>query len=78
MSNRDKAPPQDIFFRLSATGQSPWEINRPQPIIVHLVNQGIFHGDILDLGCGIGDNAVYIAKYAKNIRLTAIDLVCLV
>ena len=78
MSSEDKAPPQEIFFRLSETGQSPWEINRPQPIIIQLVNQGIFHGDILDLGCGIGDNALHIAKYSKNVRLTAIDLVGLV
>lgn len=78
MSKEDKGPLQETFFRLSKTGQSPWEIHRPQPMITHLVNQNIFHGNILDLGCGIGDNAVHIAKSSTNIRLTAIDFVCLV
>ena len=76
MTNEDTAPSQDLFHRLSGTGDSPWEIGRPQPAIVKLVEQGVFQGEVLDIGCGIGDNAIYIANHANRIHLTAIDLVC--
>jgi ubiquinone/menaquinone biosynthesis C-methylase UbiE len=46
-------------------------------VIVKLVEQGVFQGEILDIGCGIADNAIYIANHVKNIHITAIDLVCL-
>ena len=71
----DNAPPQDIFFRLSGAGDSMWEIGRVQPTIAKLAGKGLFHGDMLDIGCGIGDNAIYIAQNTKDLRLTAIDLV---
>ncbi|CAF3770034.1 unnamed protein product [Rotaria sp. Silwood1] len=75
MPSKDEAPPQEIFFRLSGAGDSPWEIGRAQSAIIKLVEQGIFHGTVLDIGCGIGDNAIYIASHAKDVTLTAIDLV---
>jgi hypothetical protein len=75
MSNEDAAPPQDLFFRLSGAGDSPWEIGRPQPVITKLVEQGVFQGEVLDIGCGIADNAIYIGSHVNNIHITAIDLV---
>lgn len=71
----DDARPQEIFFSLSGAGDSLWEIGRVQQTIVKLVEKGLFHGDMLDIGCGIGDNAIYIAQNTKDLRLTAIDLV---
>lgn len=70
--------PKEYFLRSSGTGASPWETARVQPAIVELVKQGMFAGEVLDIGCGIGDNAVYIASHVKNIHLTAIDLVTFV
>jgi SAM-dependent methyltransferase len=75
MTNKDEAPPQELFFRLSETGDSPWEIGRPQPTIIKLVEQGSFNGEVLDIGCGIAENAIYIARYAPNVNVTGIDLV---
>jgi 2-polyprenyl-3-methyl-5-hydroxy-6-metoxy-1,4-benzoquinol methylase len=75
MTNKDEAPPQELFFRISGTGEGNWEINRPQPAIIKLVEQGIFHGEVLDIGCGIGDNAIYIASHTNDVNITAIDLV---
>jgi 2-polyprenyl-3-methyl-5-hydroxy-6-metoxy-1,4-benzoquinol methylase len=75
MTNKDKAPPQEFFFRISGTGEGNWEINRPQPAIIKLVEQGIFHGEVLDIGCGIGDNAIYIATHSDNVNITSIDMV---
>ena len=64
-----------IFLQSSGTGNGPWEIQRVQSAVVKLVEQGVFHGQVLDLGCGIGDNAIYIATHAKNVQVTAIDSV---
>jgi 2-polyprenyl-3-methyl-5-hydroxy-6-metoxy-1,4-benzoquinol methylase len=75
MTNKDEAPPQELFLRMSGAGDSPWEIDRPQPAIVKLLEQGVFHGEVLDIGCGIGDNAIYISKQANNVHVTATDLV---
>jgi 2-polyprenyl-3-methyl-5-hydroxy-6-metoxy-1,4-benzoquinol methylase len=75
MTNKDSAPPQDFFIRVSGTGEGIWELDRPQSTIVQLVKHGIFKGNLLDLGCGNGDNAIYIATHSKNVNITAFDLV---
>jgi 2-polyprenyl-3-methyl-5-hydroxy-6-metoxy-1,4-benzoquinol methylase len=75
MTNEDEIPSQNIFFRLSGAGDSLWEIHRPQSVVIKLVEQGLFQGEVLDIGCGIGDNAIYIGTHVNNIHITAIDLV---
>jgi len=77
MTNKDAILPQNIFFRLSGAGDSLWEIHRPQSVVIKLVEQGVFQGELLDIGCGIADNAIYIATHLNNIHITAIDLVSL-
>jgi ubiquinone/menaquinone biosynthesis C-methylase UbiE len=73
--DKDEALSQEVFFCLSGTGDGAWEIERPQQTILDLVKQGIFHGQVLDVGCGIADNAIYIATHVDNVNITAIDLV---
>ncbi|UJR24211.1 hypothetical protein I4U23_027178 [Adineta vaga] len=75
MANSDEAPLSEVFFRLSGSGNGHWEINRPQKVILDLVQRNVFHGQVLDIGCGIADNAIYIAKQINNIHITAIDMV---
>jgi SAM-dependent methyltransferase len=72
---KDEGPSEEFFFQLSGTDNAPWEINRPQPFICKLVEQGFFQGKILDIGCGTADNAIYIATHANAVHLTAFDLV---
>ncbi|CAF3006230.1 unnamed protein product [Rotaria sp. Silwood2] len=74
-TKKDEGSPQELFFRISGTGEGHWETERPQPAIIKLVEQGIFHGATLDIGCGIGDNAIYIVTHTNNVNMTAIDLV---
>lgn len=48
-------------------GPAPWDIGRPQPVIVRLASQGIFVGAVLDAGCGTGENALHIASLGLSV-----------
>jgi len=53
-------------------GTPPWDIGRPQPAFVDLVERGIIkHNPILDVGCGTGENALHFA--AKGLEVVGID-----
>jgi SAM-dependent methyltransferase len=43
-------------------GPAPWDIGRPQPVVVRLAAEGGFAGAVLDAGCGTGENALHIAS----------------
>ncbi len=50
----------------------PWDINRPQPEIASLVQKGFIKGRVLDVGCGTGENALFLAK--MGYQVTGIDI----
>jgi SAM-dependent methyltransferase len=43
-------------------GPAPWDIGRPQPVVVRLAAAGGFAGAVLDAGCGTGENALHLAS----------------
>ncbi|MGZ3641851.1 MAG: class I SAM-dependent methyltransferase [Candidatus Limnocylindrales bacterium] len=45
----------------------PWEIGGPQPAVVRLAEAGWFRGSVLDVGCGSGDNALYLASLGLDV-----------
>lgn len=40
----------------------PWETGRPQEAFVRLEESGAITGDVLDAGCGTGENALFLAS----------------
>jgi SAM-dependent methyltransferase len=54
--------PQDRFELAYRTGTPPWDIGRPQSEIVRLAAEGDIVGDVLDAGCGTGENALHLAS----------------
>src|SRR5687768_4934655 len=61
------------FFDTAYDGAPPWETGRPQDDIVRLHERGGFKGKVLDLGCGTGENALYLAS--KGLDVTGFDRV---
>ena len=49
----------------------PWQLDGPQPLVVELAEAGEFAGPILEIGCGLGDNAIYLAE--RGYQITAVD-----
>lgn len=49
----------------------PWDIGAPQPLVVELEDAGEIGEDVLDVGCGLGDNAIFLAS--RGHRVTGVD-----
>src|SRR5712664_4395338 len=51
----------------------PWDVGRPQPAFVELVRVGeLSRGRVLDVGCGTGENALYLA--GNGFSVIGVDL----
>src|SRR5512138_1204265 len=48
-------------------GSAPWDVGAPQPEIVRLAEDGDVVGDVLDAGCGTGENALYLAGVGRRV-----------
>jgi SAM-dependent methyltransferase len=49
----------------------PWQLDGPQPAVVELAESGQIVGPVLECGCGLGDNALYLAE--RGYQVTAFD-----
>jgi len=48
-------------------GAPPWDIGRPQREFVQLQEAGEIVGSILDVGCGTGENALFLAAQGHDV-----------
>ena len=64
-------PTRHDFEAAYQAGDPPWEIGGPQPEIAALAAAGELRGEILDVGCGTGENALHLA--GLGLRVLGID-----
>lgn len=72
--------PTDFEFESAYRGESsfgegvrpPWSIDAPQPELAALIEQGKFHGDVLDVGCG--EAAISLALAERGYTTVGLDL----
>jgi SAM-dependent methyltransferase len=63
---RMSAPHPD-FDQSYRAGTPPWDIGRPQPEVVALAEAGEIVGNVLDVGCGTGEHALFLASLGKPV-----------
>ena len=56
------------FAGMYAEGIPPWQIDRPQPEVIRLIEQGKFESPVLDVGCGTGDNTIELARHGLVVK----------
>jgi SAM-dependent methyltransferase len=64
-------PPRHDFEASYREGSPPWDVGAPQPEVLRLAAEGEIVGDVLDVGCGTGENALHLA--ALGHRVVGID-----
>jgi 2-polyprenyl-3-methyl-5-hydroxy-6-metoxy-1,4-benzoquinol methylase len=57
---------RDTFEKMYQ-GQAPWDIPGPQPAFVELEEVGAIGNSVLDVGCGTGEHALYLAGRGHEI-----------
>ena len=69
----------DALYRGESPGEGmppiaipPWDTKAPNENVIGWQTGGWVHGDVLDIGCGLGDNAVYLAKNGHTV--TGLDI----
>ncbi len=56
-------------------GVPPWDIGRHQPVIEALADAGEVTGPVLDVGCGTGENALFLASQGfEVVGVDAVDM----
>lgn len=54
-------------FEQAYKGIPPWDIGSPQPEFMCIAAGGEFKGRVLDVGCGTGENALFLASQGHEV-----------
>ena len=69
MTHDAQMPPRDRFEGYYATPRAPWDIGRPQRAFIEAAEA--IRGRVIDIGCGTGDLALWLAEQARTV--TGVD-----
>jgi cyclopropane fatty-acyl-phospholipid synthase-like methyltransferase len=58
---------RDTFETMYQGQQAPWDIPGPQPAFAELEEAGAFGRSVLDVGCGTGEHALYLAARGHDV-----------
>lgn len=64
--------PEDGWDQWYADDAAPWDIGRPQPAWVNLVETETIQGPVLDSGCGTGEHSLLLAE--RGVEVLGVDL----
>lgn len=67
-ASADAAARWDATYR---DGRPPWEVDRPQPAVERLLDEDAFDGDVMDVGCGTGENTLLLAS--RGLHVLGVD-----
>ncbi len=56
-----------IDFNSIYQGDAPWDLSRPQKEFVRLEEAGEIVGSVLDVGCGTGENALFLSARGHEV-----------
>ena len=73
MVERDKQFLLKLYNQADSYEQLPWHRPEPPSMLQKVVTQRKETGLALDIGCGAGTNAIYLAKQGYNV--TGIDFI---
>jgi len=55
---------EKMFREMYEAGDTPWELHRPDCNLIEMVrDHGIAPGAALDIGCGTGNNTIWLARH---------------